>query len=190
MHIPEPAKKGLIDEIRERVEHGDLSEFDHHRFEGMAKKEISRGKPENGYAALGILAYLRGDEKEMRANHEKALAASGYAAIQHYNYACSLGGRACLEEALEHSRLAFELDPVHVNALLILTKILFELRKIKELKERMADWNKMVKEDHPMAEEIAELYEDIEAAETAREEIARDGAIPLDEVLEEFDYAR
>lgn len=137
-----PAKKSILEDIRDRALKGPLSEFDFVRFGDAARKEIEVN-PAMGHDALGMLACLRGDEKGMRKFHMNALRLSGRASQHLSNFAVSLAQLNRLEEAQEYQLEAAEKDPTNLLQLRFLIALLHKGRSADRLALYLERWNSL-----------------------------------------------
>jgi hypothetical protein len=184
MTAPMPAKISLIDEIKARYSFGMPSDIELKKFEksAVALKSI---EPENGYAALGILACIKGNEKDCRRNHEAALTCSGRTSIQLTNYANSLRLLRIFGDALLYANEAWTKDQAYLSALDVIIRAMYEAGIGGEsLLWHLERWATLTGKQHVVALWVREDEEDKLDIEGARNEEGE--LIPWEQVKAEL----
>jgi|GEM_PF-2469814 len=158
MHRPDAAETSLIDRIKARIiETNGLGEVDLLRFQREAHA-LKTKDTANAFAALGILACLKGEIKNTRRYHETSIQYAGKSLSIHLsNYATSLQNLELYAEAVEKARAAWDADPANIMALDIIIGSSYMGGIDKDIEYYTAKWRDLVGEEHPIVSAYLEL---------------------------------
>lgn len=145
----------IMDTLNELIESKEPNELKRAKIlnglEGKAK-EIKKHNLALGFSALGSIASMRKNIKEMHRNHKAALQERTDPDF-FFNYANSLAGCGLLEDAMTYAKVSYDLNPAHHDVIDFLIKLSQDLDDTRSLLRYTAAWEKLTDEPHEAYEQ-------------------------------------
>ncbi|TIH12771.1 hypothetical protein D0S45_17525 [Marinifilum sp. JC120] len=166
-----PAVENLIEEISLAIAKGNINEIKMAYFKRKAKN-LMNADTTQAYCALGILWGEEENEKLSRSCYQQALETAG--PLEHaqvlFNYGISLINLGYYEEGRNNILEAVKTDNTNLLFLSKLIEVLYDYED-NELPKYLTRWEKLHDgEIHPIAEEIEDAEDILEALESIKKE--------------------
>ncbi|MDK2957786.1 MAG: hypothetical protein PWQ57_3284 [Desulfovibrionales bacterium] len=180
MPTPLPAGFQLIIDLSVRYQEGPISEVELANYSKQAR-DAKKTDPALGLCALGMIAAIKGNEREMRDYHERAITVSGEGVVYIFNYGSSLEIMGFRTEAFSWILRAVKADPGNLQFLNRMIWTAYTLND-NRLETFLGRWKKLRGEPHPVAEEI----EDERDVAAALASIETEGTISWEDLRQEM----
>lgn len=145
----------IMDTLNELIESKETNELKKARVLSGLEEKAKKIKSHNlalGFCALGSIAAMRKNIKEMHRYHKAALQERPDPDF-FFNYANSLAGCGLLEDAMTYAKVSYDLNPARSDVIDFLIKLSQDLDDTKSFLRYAAAWEKLTDEPHESYEQ-------------------------------------